>query len=178
MTLNNSYKLFGKKEEQGNKPPFTQPVIVADRILSPMNVGAILRLAGNIHAAKVWFVYDEDPGFRSYKIKRTSSGASEKVDWELVTPGRLPEVLPDGYEIIALETTGDATSLFSEKLPEKVVFMVGNERFGLQEKLIKLCHRKMFIPVPGPISSLNVSHALCIGLFEWFRQRDRIIREE
>ncbi len=171
MALNNSYKLFGKKEEQGNKPPFTQPVIVADRILSPMNVGAILRLAGNIHAAKVWFVYDEDPGFRSYKIKRTSSGASEKVDWELVTPDRLPEVLPAGYEIIALETTADATSLFSEKLPERVVFMVGNERFGLQEKLIKLCHRKIFIPIPGPISSLNVSHALGIGLFEWLRQR-------
>jgi len=171
MTLNNSYELFGKKGHHDDKPPFTQPVIVADRILSPMNAGAILRLAGNIHAAKVWFVYDKDPGFRSYKIKRTSSGASEKVDWELITPDRLPEVLPAGYEIIALETTEDATSLFKEKLPEKVVFMVGNERFGLQEKLIKLCQRKVFIPIPGPISSLNVSHALGIGLFEWLRQR-------
>ena len=171
MTLNNSYKLFGKKGHHGDKPSFAQPVIVADRILSPMNVGAILRLAGNIHAAKVWFVYDEDPGFRSYKIKRTSSGASEKVDWELITPERLPELLPADYEIIALETTEDATSLFSEKLPGKVVFMVGNERFGLQEKLIKLCHRKVFIPIPGHISSLNVSHALGIGLFEWLRQR-------
>jgi tRNA G18 (ribose-2'-O)-methylase SpoU len=170
MTLNNSYELFGKRGLHDDKPPFAQPVIVADRILSPMNVGAILRLAGNIHAAKVWFVYDEDPGFRSYKIKRTSSGASEKVDWELVTPERLPEVLPTDYKIIAMETTEDATSLFSEKLPEKVVFMVGNERFGLQEKLIKLCHRKVFIPIPGPISSLNVSHALGIGLFEWLRQ--------
>ncbi len=170
MTLNNSYKLFGKKEEQGNEPSFTRPVIVADRILSPMNVGAVLRLAGNIHAAKVWFVYDEDPGFRAYKIKRTSSGASEKVDWELVTPERLPEVLPEGYTIVALETTEDATSLYDEKLPEKVVFMVGNERFGLQEKLLQLCHRKVFIPIPGPISSLNVSHALGIGLFEWLRQ--------
>ena len=171
MTINNSYKLFGKKGGHDNKPSFAQPVIVADRILSPMNVGAILRLAANINAAKVWFVYDEDPGFRSYKIKRTSSGASEKVDWELITPDRLPEVLPAGYEIIALETTEDATNLFDERLPEKVVFMVGNERFGLQKKLIKLCSRKIFIPIPGPISSLNVSHALSIGLFEWLRQQ-------
>ncbi len=174
MTINNSYELFGKKERHGNELSFAQPVIVADRILSPMNVGAILRLAANINAAKVWFVYDEDPGFRSYKIKRTSSGASEKMDWELITPDKLPEVLPADYEIIALETTEDATSLFSEKLPEKVVFMVGNERFGLQEKLIKLCHRKMFIPIPGPISSLNVSHALGIGLFEWYRQHKKL----
>jgi len=170
MTLNNSYKLFGKKGHHEDKPPFTQPIIVADRILSPMNVGAILRLAGNIHAAKVWFVYDEDPGFRSYKIKRTSSGASEKVDWEMISTDKLQDVLPPDYEIVAIETTEDAQNIYTALFPEKVVFMVGNERFGLQDKLVELCKRKLFIPIPGPISSLNVSHALGIGLFEWYRQ--------
>ncbi len=171
MTLNNSYALFKEKRRNGSKQQLTQPVIVADRILSPMNVGAILRLAGNINAAKVWFVYDEDPGFRSYKIKRTSSGASEKVDWEMISTDKLPDVLPRDYQVIAIETTEDAQNIYTAQLPEKVVFMVGNERFGLQDKLIEICERKLFIPIPGPISSLNVSQALAIGLFEWLRQR-------
>lgn len=171
MAINNSYKLFTEKRKNGGDPHLARPIIVADRILSPMNVGAILRLAANINAAKVWFVYDDDPGFRSYKIKRTSSGASEKVDWEMITTGKLPEVLPPDYENIAIETTEDAVNLHDVKLPEKAVFMVGNERFGIQETLIKLCSRKVFIPIPGPISSLNVSHALSIGLFEWYRQQ-------
>ena len=173
MAINNSYKLFTEKRKHGGEQHLARPVIVADRILSPMNVGAILRLAANINAAKVWFVYDEDPGFRSYKIKRTSSGASEKVDWEMTSTEKLPKILPPDHEVIAIETTEDAQDIFTAVFPHKVVFIVGNERFGIQEKLIKLCSRKVFIPIPGPISSLNVSHALSVGLFEWYRQVHR-----
>jgi len=170
MTVNNSYKRFEKTRQAGNPDPLKQPVIVADHILSPMNVGAILRLAANINAAKVWLVYDEDPGFRNYKIKSTSSGASEKIDWEIISPEKLPEVLHPGNEIIAIETTEDAQNIYHAVLPAGVVFMVGNERYGLSDPLLKLAKRRVFIPVPGPISSLNVSHALAIGLFEWLRQ--------
>ena len=171
MAINNSYKLFTEKRKNGGEPHLARPVIVADRILSPMNVGAILRLAANINAAKVWFVYDEDPGFRSYKIKRTSSGASEKVDWEMISTEKLPKILPTDYEVIAIETTEDAQDIFTAAFPNKVVFIVGNERFGISEAVLKLAKHKFFLPVPGPISSLNVSHALAIGLYEWYRQQ-------
>ncbi len=171
MALNNSYELFDKKKNRNAGPGFSQPVIVADHILSPMNVGAILRLAANIHAAKVWFVYEKDPHFRSYKIKSTSSGASEKTAWEIVKPEILPGLLPADYETVAIETTPDAKNIFETLLPEKVVFFVGNERYGLSDSLLKQTTRKVFIPIPGIISSLNVSHALSIALFEWLRQR-------
>jgi len=170
MALNNSYKLFGKKEAKSGQPAFARPVIVADRIQSPMNVGAILRLAANIHASKVWFVYESDPGFRSYKIKSTSSGASEKVDWEMVAQDKLPGLLPADYKVVAIETTEDAQDIFQTSLPEKVVFVVGNERYGISEETLQLATQKVYIPIPGIISSLNVSHALAIGLFEWWRQ--------
>ncbi len=170
MAVNNSYTLF-RKDKNSDVPDFAQPVIVADHLLSPMNVGAILRLAANIHAAKVWLVYDEDPGFRSYKIKSTSSGASEKVDWEIISPEKLPDALPPDYDRVAIETTEDAQNIYETRLPEKTVFFVGNERYGLSEKVLRLANHKVFIPIPGPISSLNVSHALAIGLFEWWRQK-------
>lgn len=170
MTVNNSYELFRKKRNS-EKAGFVQPVIVADHIQSPMNVGAILRLAANIHATKVWLVYKEDPGFRSYKIKSTSSGASEKTDWEIISPEKLPEVLPTDYEVVAIETTEDAQNIYQTRLPEKIAFVVGNERYGISDELLRLCSQKVFIPIPGPISSLNVSHALGISLFEWLRRQ-------
>lgn len=170
MPLNNSYALFGKKGGEGRSSDFPRPVIVADRIQSPMNVGGILRLAANIYAERVWFVYEENPGFRQYKIKSTSSGASEKVAWEMVSPEKLPGVLPAGYEVVAIETTEDAQNIYTVSLPQKAVFMVGNERYGLAPDVLRLAGQKVFIPIPGVISSLNVGHALGIGLFEWFRQ--------
>ncbi len=170
MALNNSYELFGKKEAKSGQPAFTQPIIVADRIQSPMNVGAILRLAANIHASKVWFVYETYPGFRPYKIKSTSSGASEKVDWETVKPDQIAGLLPDDFPVVAIETTEDAQNIFQASLPEKVVFVVGNERYGISEDILSLATQKVYIPIPGILSSLNVSHALAIGLFEWWRR--------
>ncbi|MBE0651886.1 MAG: TrmH family RNA methyltransferase [Bacteroidales bacterium] len=170
MAWNNSFSLFKDKGISGDQPKLPL-VIVADNLSSPMNVGAVLRLAANLNAEKTWFVYEQEPGFRSYKIKSTSSGASEKTDWEYITPEKLPEVLPGGYEVIAIETTDNAENIYSVQLPEKLVLIVGNERLGISEPVLKLATKHVFIPVPGPISSLNVSHALAVGVYEWYRQQ-------
>ncbi len=170
MAVNNSFELFKDKGIAGNGPK-APLIIVADSLSSPMNVGAVLRLAANLNAEKTWLVYEQDPGFRSYKIKSTSSGASEKTDWEIIHPEKLAGVLPAGYEVVAIETTEQAQNLFTAALPQKIVLMVGNERYGISEPVLKLAARHLFIPVPGSISSLNVTHALAVGLYEWYRQQ-------
>lgn len=145
-------------------------VIVADHLSSPMNVGAVLRLAANLNVEKTWFVYEQDPGFRSYKIKSTSSGASERTEWDYICPEKLSEVLPADYAVVAIETTDKAENIYSVGLPEKLVLIVGNERLGISEPVLQLATQHVFIPVPGPIASLNVSHALGVALYEWYRQ--------
>jgi len=171
MAINNSYELFISKGISQKNTALAPLIIVADNIQSPMNMGAILRLASNLNALKTWFVYEEDPGFRHYKIKSSSSGASEKTDWGIVHPDDLAQILPIDYEIIAIETTEDAQNIFTAVFPEKVVLIVGNERLGISETVLKLANQKFFLPVPGSTSSLNVSHALAVGLFEWYRQK-------
>ena len=174
MAVNNSFSLFKDKGISGDQPK-APLIIVADDLSSPMNVGAVLRLAANLNAEKTWLVYEQDPGFRSFKIKSTSSGASEKTDWEIIIPEKLAEVLPSDYEIIAIETTEKAQNIFTAKLPEKIVLIVGNERYGISEPVLNLAMKHLFIPVPGNISSLNVTHALAVGLYEWYRQQQTIV---
>jgi tRNA G18 (ribose-2'-O)-methylase SpoU len=169
MAWNNSYDLF--KDQRISDRPKAPLIIVADHLSSPMNVGAVLRLAANLNAEKTWFVYEQEPGFRSYKIKRTSSGANEKTDWDYITLEKLPEVLPENYEVIAIETTDKSENIYTVSLPKKVVLIVGNERFGISDPVLQLATKHVCIPVPGPISSINVSHALAVSLYEWFRQQ-------
>lgn len=59
---------------------------------------------------------------------------------------------------------------FLVSFPEKAAFIVGNEVNGISDKLLEIAHDKIFIPVPGVISSLNVSHSLAVAVFEWLRQ--------
>ncbi len=168
--LNSSVELFNRMNTSGILKNKYLPIIIADNIRTPENMGLILRLAGNIGASNTLFISDEVPTFKKYKIKRTSSGASDKVNWRIIKLNELINYLPDDYKIIALETNEDASCIFSFKFPEKTAFLVGNEVLGISEEVLSMAYQKIYIPIPGSVSSLNVTHALSIGIFEWLRQ--------
>ena len=72
--------------------------------------------------------------------------------------------------LIAIETCSEAKNIYKTTLPIDAAFIVGNEKYGISEELLSRTHQQVFIPMPGPVKSLNVSHALSIALFEWYRQ--------
>ncbi|MFA5418425.1 MAG: TrmH family RNA methyltransferase [Bacteroidales bacterium] len=165
-----SVSLFQKLKTSEVFLGLARPIIVADNLRTPENMGAVLRLAGNIGAQMTLFVAEDPPAFKPYKIKRTASGASEKTHWKMIKPSELSDFLPQDYQIIALETAPDAQNIYTTRLPEKMVMMVGNELTGISPQLMTPAHQSVYIPLPGEIYSLNVTHALAIGLFEWYRQ--------
>ena len=57
------------------------PIIVADHLKSPENIGHIIRLASNFGCSKVLFVGDED-GVRHTKVKRVAGAAAGQVEWQ------------------------------------------------------------------------------------------------
>lgn len=146
------------------------PIIIADKLRTPENIGMILRLAGNVNAACALFLSDDNINFKESKIKRTSSGASEKVDWKIIKQNELSDYLPEDYTVIALETCDDSSNIFTFNFPDKTAIIVGNEVTGISDYVLQYAHKKVFIPVPGDISSLNVTHALSIALFQWYNQ--------
>jgi len=133
-------------------------------------MGMIIRLAANINALKVFFISEEGSKFRNFKINRAASGAAEKTDWEIVTSKSLENKIPEDYQLIALETSSDAVNIFEYSFPGKTAFIIGNEVNGISAQLLHQADAKIFIPIPGPVTSLNVSHSLSVGLFEWLRQ--------
>lgn len=171
MSFQNSHQLFQ------NDLPFhkiyahlPRPIIISDNMRNPENMGAVLRLAGNIGAMKSLFISEKAQVFKASKINRTASGGSEKTSWHIIHPNDLISHIPAGYQIIALETSGQAQSIFQFTFPEKVAFLIGNEVSGIRDEIIKHASHTLYIPIPGPISSLNVTHALSIGLFFWLNQ--------
>jgi len=171
VAVNNSHSFFNKLKTNEIYNDFARPVIIADNLRTPENMGSVLRLAGNIGAEKVLFINDnKDNIVRNWKIKKTASGAEKKVNWKIISQNELLENIPKGYKIVAIETSENSQNIFETELPGKIAFIVGNEVFGINDDLLKLAEIPVFIPVPGQISSLNVTHALSIALFEWLRR--------
>jgi len=144
------------------------PILVGINIRSPENIGGLIRLAGTVGCREVIFATDEE-NHKMTKIKKTSTTGFNSVKWKFTKLNEWKQNIPSDYDIIALETTTDATNIYANKIKTKSVILVGDERYGIDMKNLKLCHKHLFIPMNGPVKSLNVVQAATIGLYEILR---------
>lgn len=169
MTYLKSNDLFKQTtpEEIFNRLP--RPMILADHLMTPDNLGAMIRLADNIGASEMCFL-DNESHHDLAKVRRAAASSRDNIRWYFTVETDLRKLVPEGKTIVAIETTDNATCIYDTELPEDVAFIVGSERNGISEDLLQQCDRVVYIPVPGPTRSLNVSHAAAVALFEWQRQ--------
>lgn len=146
-----------------------RPMLLADHLLTPDNIGALIRLADNIGATEVCFLGREEE-HRLGKIRRAAASSRDNIKWYFSEETDLRKIVPEGKTIVAIETADNATCIYETELPENVAFIVGSESHGLSDELLAQCDKVVYIPVPGPTRSLNVSHAAAVALFEWQRQ--------
>ena len=145
------------------------PILIADHLMTPDNMGALIRLADNIGASEVCFMGKEEE-HRLGKVRRAAASSRDNIRWYFSEETDLHKIVPEGKSIVAIETADNASCIYDTKLPENVAFIVGSESHGLNEELLSQCDMGVYIPVPGPTRSLNVSHAAAVALFEWIRQ--------
>jgi len=160
-------KYFFSNQKVSSLPNDVRPIIIADSFSTPSNIGSIIRLGANIGVSKVIVLNASQ--LRDSKIKKTAGAAIQHVELVFAETKELPELIPDGYVLTGIETVEGATSIF-DPLPQKVAFAMGNEKFGLSDDLLQMCDDFRFIPMPGTIKSMNVSHAASVCLFECYRQ--------
>jgi 23S rRNA (guanosine2251-2'-O)-methyltransferase len=145
--------------------------LVLDNLRSAFNVGNILRTSEALGIEKVYLSgYTATP--ENDKTARASLGAENHVDWSKYekTEDLLLRLKSEGFWIVALETTTSSQPVEQSFQMKKTVFVLGNERFGLEQKILQLCHEVRHIPMHGFKNSLNVGIAAAIGLYEWRRQ--------
>ena len=169
MAYLKSNDLFGKLNPETLYEHVSRPLLIADHLMTPDNMGAMIRLADNIGASEVCFLGSEDE-HRLGKVRRAAASSRDNIRWYFYDGNDLRKIVPNGKKIVAIETADNATCIYDTPLPEDVAFIVGSERNGLSEDLLAQCDMVVYIPVPGPTRSLNVSHAAAVALFEWQRQ--------
>ena len=164
MTYLKSNELFEKLAPERLYQKVPHPLLIADHLLTPDNLGAMIRLADNIGATEVCFLGKEEE-HRLGKVRRAAASSRDTIRWYFTEETDLRKIVPENKRIVAIETSDNATCIYDTQLPEDVAFIVGSESQGLSEGLLAQCDMVVYIPVPGPTRSLNVSHAAAVALF-------------
>ncbi len=73
---------------------------------------------------------------------------------------------------VAAATEKTENSLFEADLKGPLAILMGSEGRGIHPSLLKVCDTHMRLPMKGSISSLNVSVACGVVLYEVLRQRE------
>jgi len=149
----------------------SQLVVVLDGVEDPHNLGAIIRTAHAAGAASVIIPERRAAGLTDV-VAKAAAGALEHLPVVRVTNiNRSLESLKErGFWIYGLDERGtERYDRVEYSSPTALVF--GGEGAGLHEHVRKHCDLLVRIPVAGKISSLNVSVAAGVVLFELRRRR-------
>ena len=151
--------------------PDARLLVILDGVEDPHNLGAIIRTAHAAGASGI-IVPERRSAPLSETVARASAGALEYLPIVRVTNiSRLLEQLKEQrFWIYGLDERGAETYDHVE-YTEPAAIVLGSEGKGLHEGVKKHCDFLINIPMSGPVSSLNVSVAAGVTLFEWKRKR-------
>jgi 23S rRNA (guanosine2251-2'-O)-methyltransferase len=150
------------------KPPL---VLVLDGVQDPHNLGACLRSADGAGAVAVVVPRDRAVGLTPV-VRKVAAGAAETVPFVQVTNlARFLRGLKDaGLWIVGAD---DDAPIFhySADLKGPLAVVMGAEGTGMRRLTREHCDQVVKLPMLGGVSSLNVSVATGIVLYEALRQR-------
>ncbi|VVC76704.1 23S rRNA (guanosine-2'-O-)-methyltransferase RlmB [Aquicella siphonis] len=146
-------------------------VLVLDGVQDPHNLGACFRSADAAGVHVIIAPKDKAVGVTPI-VSKVASGAAETVPFVQVTNlVRALEALKE-LGIWIYGASGDAAqSLYQTDLTGPAAIVLGAEGSGLRRLTREHCDMLLQIPMRGSVSSLNVSVAAGVFLFEAVRQR-------
>lgn len=151
----------------------SQPLLlVLDGITDPHNLGACLRTADAAGVTAVIVPKDKSAQLTSV-ARKVACGAAENVPLIRVTNlARTLRDLQQQHNIWVVGTAGEATqTIYQTTFSGGLALVMGAEGEGMRRLTREHCDQLISIPMAGSVSSLNVSVATGICLFEIVRQR-------
>jgi tRNA G18 (ribose-2'-O)-methylase SpoU len=98
------------------------------------------------------------------------TGDSIQIEIHRTLPPVIERLMEEGYPIIGLEQARNSTSIFEFQFPRKAVLVIGNERLGIEEEVLRLLDGTIEIPVYGLPYAHNAATATAMALYEYCRQ--------
>ena len=161
--------LVEKRLQVADRKPLL--LLILDGVQDPHNLGACMRTADAAGVDAIVVPRHAAAGL-SPTVSKVAAGAAEQLPF--ATVGNLNRVLGwlADYGVRAIGTSDKAdSSLFEADLSGSVALVMGREHTGLSQGITSRCDTLVSLPMEGVVSSLNVSVATGVCLYEIVRQR-------
>lgn len=157
--------------QQRHKPPaeLQQPrdlILACLPLRSNVNMSRIVRAAGCSGVRRILC----SGGAKLLAEIARDAGDNLRLENHRTIAPLLKKLLEEGYRLVGLEQTTGSKSLYTYCFSRKTVLVIGNERSGLDEEVLRQVDDVVEIPVYGLPYAHNVATATAIALYEYCRQ--------
>ena len=148
-------------------PEGPQCALWLDGVGNPHNFGAILRSAAHFGAGAILLPAHSALAL-SGAAARVAEGGAERVSMVRLDDDReaMKQLRDAGFALGATVVEG-GNDLFAPPLPQRMVYVLGAEREGMDRDLAAECDLRLSIPGTGAVESLNVAAATAVLLAAW-----------
>jgi len=149
----------------------SQLVLILDGVTDPHNLGACMRSADAAGVELIIIPKDKSASLNQ-TVRKVASGAAETIKLVPVTNlARCIERLKQlGFWVVGADDKAEK-SVYDQDFTGATAIVLGSEGDGLRRLTKEKCDFLVSIPMAGDLSSLNVSVAAGVVLFEAVRQR-------
>ncbi|MFP4039346.1 MAG: 23S rRNA (guanosine(2251)-2'-O)-methyltransferase RlmB [Desulfosudaceae bacterium] len=153
------------------RPGYPAFILVIDGVVDPHNLGALARTAACVGVDGIIITKNNAVG-PTPAVSKTSAGAIEFLTLARATNlvRTIDFFKKKGIWVAGLDAAGQQT-LYESDLAGPLALVVGGEEKGMRQLVRRHCDFVAAIPQAGAVSSLNVSVAGGIAMYEVFRQR-------
>lgn len=146
-------------------------ILVLDQVTDPHNIGAILRTAAAMCIDAI-ILSDKHAPSESAILAKTASGALEitPIIREINLARTLDELKQNNFWCYGF-AEGTNTDLHKCKFDGRIALVMGAEGKGLRRLTTEKCDVLTKIPTSQQFSTLNVSNAAALAMYEVMRQR-------
>lgn len=157
------------------------PVILAlDQVQDTGNFGTLARTMAALGGMGIITPKDRS-AYLGEGAMKSSAGAITRIKLAQVTnmARTLDQALDEGLWIYGA-ASGDGKNVFEVDFSFPAVLVLGGEEKGIRPNVLKRCHEKVHIPMPGGFDSLNVAQAgavilgrMLMAWGQWREVKDR-----
>lgn len=170
----NHIGFFGilKKENKKIEKLNDDIVLVIDRLENAGNIGTILRTADSA-GIKTIIEVDQVTNPNNPKLIQSSRGTVFTLDIYQMSYEEAEKLLLENSYDIYLGEPILGKSYDEYDYETKTAIVIGSERFGINSKWYENKHKKVYIPMYGIMTSLNVGVAGAILMYEIKQKKER-----
>ncbi len=144
--------------------------VLMERVHKPHNFAAVIRSCDAVGVTRIHAV-PASGGLPA--LNHTSQGAQKWVEVQRHHSSELAvqHLKEQGFQLAAAHFSKRAVDFREHDYTQPTAVILGTERFGVTEDVLRKCDMEIKIPMLGMTQSLNVSVACAVILYEAQRQR-------